>query len=163
MKSHLGRSACLLVAGTLLAWAIDTRSASAAPNLRKPSSMTHSGEGHIISELEQAKTLLEKADHDYDGHRAKAVGEIQVAIHALKPHHTGKQGEHPTKTGEKPAKNGGGNKEPQEVSDAQLKKALGELQSIHKQLGSLKAEHHTKASTAVGKAIEELHTALKIK
>jgi hypothetical protein len=154
MPALLKRVACLsaLVVGTMSA-----SLALGAPIIRPHAKMHHhmGGEGQIISELEHSRALLEEADHDYDGHRAKAVGDITAAIHALKPHHESKPSEKKARPEKDP-------KEPQAVSDAQLKKALAELETVHHQLKESKAEHHAKASEDVGKAIAQLHTALKI-
>ena len=108
--------------------------------------------------------MLEHGDHDYQGHRAKAVHEITQAIHDLegKHAHAGKKGG--AHAGKKPA--GAGNskgsaklKEPQATSDAQLKQAIQMLTQIESQLGNT----HPKARTSVQMAIQELNTALTIK
>src|SRR5262249_44315284 len=41
----------------------------------------------VVLELRATKQLLERADHDYKGHRARAVHEINAAIHSLDGHH----------------------------------------------------------------------------
>jgi hypothetical protein len=105
-----------------------------------------------IGELHRIKALLEKADHDYKGHRAAAVKEITAAIHDLAAHHH----HHPHAM---PGK--GGNNEPQALSDAQLREAREQLRTVHKQLAAAGAPG--KAVTAVEKAIKELDRALEIK
>src|SRR5271165_7026494 len=37
----------------------------------------------IIGQLKSVRAILEHADHDYQGHRAKAVHEITQAIHGM--------------------------------------------------------------------------------
>jgi hypothetical protein len=132
-----------------------------------------SGSHKALAMLHAAKHHLEQADHDYKGHRLKALHEVDQAIHDLGGHHhhskmtssSGKGG----KTGKGQAK-----KEPQSQSDHQLKLALHELHSAEKDLthssgkGSKggkggKENGHHKAESAIHQAINELHTALKIK
>jgi hypothetical protein len=112
-----------------------------------------------VAELRSTRSLLEKADHDYRGHRAKAVHEISVAIHALE------HGHHHAQTGSfRDSKSGGGNREPQAVSDAQLRKAIHQLKTVESQLhGATDNSGRHKAHTAIHKAIHELETALKIR
>lgn len=116
-----------------------------------------------ITELRAARALLEKADHDYKGHRAKAVKEITAAIHDLQPPPpaTGKGKANHAKGQQN--KTGGGNNEPQAVSDAQLKQAMEQLAKVATQLASAQGDGPTKATGAIKIAIAELETALKIK
>jgi hypothetical protein len=106
-----------------------------------------------IKELHQVKVLLEKADRDYDGHRAEAVKDITAAIHALemghKHHHHGK-GAH-----------GGGEK--QRLSDAQLRESIKVLNAVLTQLKGESGEPAAKASADIVKAIKQLEIALTIK
>jgi hypothetical protein len=69
-----------------------------------------------------------------------------------------------TGTGAKQATPKVGNNEPQAVSDAQLKQATTALATVQTQLAG--AQGNTAAATAaaaVGKAVQELQTALSIK
>jgi chromosome segregation ATPase len=102
-----------------------------------------------IAELHQVATQLQNADHDYKGHRAKAVEEIHAAIKSLQPagHH---HAQHATAHKH--------NKEAQAASDAQLQQAVKELAAIETQLPP-----GSKAVASVQAAIGELNTALKIK
>lgn len=128
----------------------------------------------VIAELHAAKALLEKADHDYEGHRAKAAHEISAAIHELSANHkkkpgTGKAQAKPQNPNGKKAAAGakgkgsgkgkGKLKEPQAVSDAQLKEAQKLLANA---LTKMPASH-PKAVENIKAAIAELTTALKIK
>jgi hypothetical protein len=106
-----------------------------------------------ISELHKIKVLLERADHDYKGHRAAAVKDITAAIHDLTrgaPHH---------QPHAMPGK--GGNNETQALSDAQLKEAIEQLRVVHKQLSV--AGGPADAANAVERAIKELRIALEIR
>jgi hypothetical protein len=120
----------------------DVRAAS--PSVRKSA-----GEG-VVKELHHAKHLLEEADHDYDGHRARAVKDVSEAIHELShgvKHHG--------------LKSGGKREEPkQSKSDEHLKEALVILKEAKTQLSE--HEHHKKALHHVEEAIRQLHVALKI-
>lgn len=114
-----------------------------------------------LTALHQAKHLLVGANHDYKGHRAKAVHEITQAIHEIEHHRKGGG-----------AKAGSGHKgqvaagqkqgkvhEAQVASDQQLQAAIGLLQRAAGDLGNGK---HPKALGHVNNAIKELQTALKI-
>jgi hypothetical protein len=127
-----------------------------------------------VVELHKAKGLLEKADHDYDGHRVKAIRDIDEAIHTL--HHAGKGGKREEKREEKPGekkeekpgeKKEGGGKEPQKKSDHELREAMKILEEVEKQLHANHAkgggEHHAKAAKDVKHAIEQLADALKVR
>jgi hypothetical protein len=112
----------------------------------------------VVKELHATAHLLNQADHDYKGHRAKAVHEIHLAIHILHPgthKHTGTTNKSTTNNGAT-----GTPKEPQAVSDAQLKQALQQLKSIHSQLNN---NAPPQAIAAVRAAIHQLHVALEIK
>ena len=74
------------VAG-LAALALSLQSASAAVPVVPTGAVAAAPAKAALVNLHAAKTLLEKADHDYDGHRAKAVQQINHAIEELHPHH----------------------------------------------------------------------------
>ena len=90
--------------------------------------------------LRQAYTTLAVADHDYKGHRVKAMKQIEAAEKAL---------------GVKVKGDGKGH-EPQGVSDNQLRTALGLLQQARTELKG-------KPLTHVDNAIKQITTALTIK
>jgi hypothetical protein len=104
----------------------------------------------IAAELHAVKVLLERADRDYQGHRAAAVKEISAALRILVQRQKNKGG-----------KPGGG--EPQALSDAQLGEAVAALGKVWSQLASLPTPRAAKASGHVGTAIKELQVALTIK
>lgn len=145
---------------------------AAVPNL-KPGTQKHGAKE--VLELHKAKSILEKADHDYDGHRVKAIGDIEKAIHALH-HHSGTAGKSEKPTASKPETpatkprekpEGKGGKEPQTKSDSELREAMQILVEVEKQLHQNHAkgggEHHAKAAKDVERALEQLHDALKIR
>lgn len=134
----------------------------------------------VLTGLHQAKTLLETAIHDYDGHRAKAVEELHHAIHELTPHNhnNNNSGNKGHKTGANVAGAAKGNAanaakgnaaggakqtttpgETQAQSDAQLKQALQLISGLSGQIPNT----HPKAETHLKNAVGELNAALKIK
>jgi hypothetical protein len=142
-----------------------------------------------IQALKTTNTLLAKANHDYKGHRVQAIHEIENAIQALQPAGgkggMGKRGgkgagkvagkgagkpvvplggttvrPNPTK-----GRRGGGaaaEKEPQAVSDQQLRTAITQLQTTQAQLSRFGAAT-ANANGAIARAIGQLQTALTIK
>jgi hypothetical protein len=121
-----------------------------------------------VAELNTTIKLLQAADHDYQGHRAQAVHDIHQAIHALHP--TAKNNKSSTKSGQVTgkkssvkgknlAKGKGANKEPQAVSDAQLKQAISQLNIVR---GQLKAAPPA-ALNSIQAAVKQLQVALTIK
>ena len=112
----------------------------------------------VVAVLHQAHALLESANHDYDGHRAKAAEQIMHAIHALGHHHH--HGQHAALQAAQQlagAIGGGAIKEPQAQSDAQLKQAGQLLASLNGSVPNAKAAEHIQS------AINELNIALKIR
>jgi hypothetical protein len=90
--------------------------------------------------LRQAYATLERADHDYKGHRIAAMRQIEAAGKVL--------GEN--------LRGDGKARERQPVSDEQLRAAQAQLQEASSQLTG-KAQKH------VNQAIKQLSIALKIK
>jgi hypothetical protein len=103
----------------------------------------------LVAELREVSQLLELADRDYKGHRARAVNEITAAVKAL-PHVPLKRQAQ------------GGN-EPQALSDAQLALAIKQLVVIQTQLASTTGPGPAKAAGHINTAIKELEIALTIK
>jgi hypothetical protein len=118
---------------------------------KQPGGKGHNPHAAQAAELHSIKLMLERADHDYKGHRAAAVRDIAAAIRELDPEHEGRGG------GKVP-----GGHEPQAVSDAQLREALKQLEAMHGHLGKKKGGHH-KAAAHLERAINELKTALQVK
>jgi hypothetical protein len=117
----------------------------------KPKPTANKNLMEVVTALHNAKLLLDTAIHDYDGHRAAAVGEIKHAIEEL-DRHLAKKVEGPTLT-TTPG-------ETQAISDAQLKQAHEILTELS---GHIPAKQHPKAVEHVGKAVEQLAIALKIR
>lgn len=95
----------------------------------------------VIPQLEQAYITLANANHDYKGHRAKAMFHIKAAIRKLGASDSAKDGKV---------------REAQTASDAQLRSAQGILEQVQPQVTGKVLFH-------VQKAIEELTTALSIR
>ncbi|HWY88278.1 MAG TPA: hypothetical protein VNX28_16320 [Gemmataceae bacterium] len=129
----------LLPGFALVGW-LSANAANAAAIVQNP----YAGQ---VAQLRATAHLLQLADHDYQGHRARAVHDIHLAIHIL---HPGQHKHHP------PSAKIVGNNEPQSVSDAQLRQAITQLQAIRGQLPP-------QAQVAVGSAIHELEIALTIR
>lgn len=107
-----------------------------------------------LSLLETAHATLAHADHDYDGHRAKAMKEIQAAVHDL----TGTYRVRVRTHAHVRHVRGTGNAEPQSQSssDDQLRSAEGMLQQASAALSG-------DAFQRVNSAIAQLNTALTIR
>lgn len=127
----------------------------------------------VLMELHAAKELLEHADHDYDGYRAKAVHHITEAIHDLREAHkahesgngkAGQPGLHAQKNNGNGSGQGAGKgagqklHEPQANSDSQLQKAMQLLAAAEGKLGS-----HPRAHAEIQAAINDISAALKKK
>ncbi len=99
-------------------------------------------------------TKLRGADHDYQGHRVRAMTHVAAAIRHL----------HPTAALNTNVAAGQGNL-PQAQSDQILRDALVHLNTAETSLGSgtNAATHHHSARTSVAEAIHELNTALTIR
>ena len=120
--------------------------------------------------LREAYVLLASANHDYDGHRAKAMGQIQAAVKTL-DQAVAKNGSAKTKAltayedavaaaAKRAAKQTAKVHELQSVSDAQLKKVAVTLVELRPTMVQFKQKNvlgHT------DNAIKELNIALKIR
>ena len=93
-----------------------------------------------VALLDQAYTTLSQADHDYKGHRVKAMKDIEKAVKEL---------------GGKISGDGKG-REPQGTSDAQLRKAKGLLEQAVPNLSGKALRH-------VNNAIKQIDEALAVK
>jgi hypothetical protein len=118
----------------------------------------------LIKTLRSAHRLLVAADHDYDGHRAKAAKEVHNALKELGYQHKKVQPASTPANGAVVAPKAGRTgqprvHEPQANSDAQLLEAKGLLQGA---LTQLTGKHPT-ATAKVKAAIAEINTALSIK
>jgi hypothetical protein len=177
MTSSVARSVCWFVAVTLtLGFVV---SLSAAPRAKRPRQTQQPGpvaDDVVITELELAKSVLEKAKHDYDGHRATAIDHLQSAIDAMKQQKTGKDDKKKdakdatkedkstsdSSMADKPAQNKP--KGAHKVADDLLRDAYARLGVIHRQMTMAKAPaHQKKAAGDVTSSMTEIDTGLKIK
>jgi hypothetical protein len=143
----------------LLGLALDTTASAQAANPAK-----QAARAQLIATLRSAHKLLVAADHDYNGHRAKAAHEVHQALQELGFHHKKPQPGSPAQNaavaGAKAAHAAQARMhEPQAASDAQLQQAQQLLQGALTQLTAT----HPKATTNVQNAITEITTALSIK
>ena len=108
----------------------------------------------IISLLRTTHTRLEAADHDYQGHRVKAMNHIASALGDLGS----------ASLGNSSLFANAGNL-PQSRSDEILRDAMVQLRAAESSLGagSERREHHHRARSAVGHAVHELSTAIEIR
>ncbi len=138
-----------------------TGSASAfSPSVSGVKAALRHGKTGAALELHAAKALLERADHDYEGHRAKAVHHITEALHELNGHHH--QQHHKTSQPQHTQHHSSGKnmkKEPQNVSDAQLREAAALVAKAQAQLGT----SHSKVQSQLALAEKEIAAALKIR
>ena len=132
------------------------------------------GRQRIAMELRGTRHLLQQGDHDYKGHRARAVAAIDVALRSMGQHvgnngggfNGNGNGAGRMAGGANRANGVGGNnamREPQAKSDAQLRLALRRLSTIHSQMGSMTNGQQGQAGLAVQRAMHELNTALAIR
>lgn len=133
MKSRIIRTT---IAGIVLAafCAINTHAAPAAKAKSKATA-------NVASMLAEAYTDLDRADHDYKGHRIDAMKQLEAAGKLVKLNLGGDGKGH----------------EKQGVSDEQLVAAQGVLTQLKGELKNKRVLHH------VNKALEQLAIALKTK
>ena len=126
MKNNLFLRCTTLLATLLLAFGLVTRSQgqTASP----------------VTTLDDAYATLAQANHDYKGHRVKAMKQIELAVQELGGKISGKGKGH----------------EPQGTSDAQLRAAQSLLQQAAGGLSAKPLKH-------VSAAIAQINTALTIK
>jgi hypothetical protein len=133
-----------------------------------PNSLANQNNGPVISHLNSTLATLAKADHDYSGHRVKAMQHVNTAIRHLEPAsvrnnqpnlatlYNNNSGNSGTGTGKKTM--------PQATSDKHLKNALQSLNSIGNYISNNgTATNHAQALKSVQQAIQELNTALSIR
>jgi hypothetical protein len=108
----------------------------------------------IISHLRTAYARLQQADHDYQGHRARAANHVVNALRHLGAPSMPGSGINP-----------GAGRMPQAQSDGLLRDALSRLNTAHNQLGTRgnTVAHHGSARSQVAAAIGEVNTALSIR
>jgi hypothetical protein len=147
----------VIVLSLLLSWM------SCAPSLQAQTS--GGATVNPVPLMKQALTLLEKADHDYEGHRAVAIKEIRGILHALANPTNGQANSTP---GVRQPPNGlprvGRNKqrpprnpqEPQAASDALMNQAQELLVQASGGLTDIPLQR-------LNEAIAQIHTALQLR
>ena len=94
--------------------------------------------------LQNAYDILATGDHDYKGHRVKAMHAVKVAAGLLGM----------------TLKGDGKDRESQSLSDAKLREAQGLLQNV---LGNAEVKNEKRVVKHITKAIDEINIALSIK
>ncbi len=146
-----------LVVGLILANADQSRSEPQSPAVKVQE----------VSVLKNAYILMAMGDHDYDGHRVKAMHQVEEAIKKL-DHSIMKDGSKGQKVvatddeikaarAEFHARQQGKVHEGQEMSDLQMREAGQLLAKVHE---SLTAKKHAKVKEHVNKAVKEVEVAL---
>ena len=94
--------------------------------------------------LQNAYIILATGDHDYKGHRVRAMHQIELAARLLGMDITGS------------AKD----KQPQPLSDAKLREAQGLLQNV---LGAAEVQNQPRVTRHINAAINQINVALSIR
>jgi hypothetical protein len=94
--------------------------------------------------LQNAYLILATGDHDYKGHRMKAMHQIEAAAKLLGMNLSGD------------AKD----KQPQSLSDAKLREAQGLLQNV---LGAAEVKNEKRVTKHISEAINQINIALSIR
>jgi len=132
---------------TVLACAATLRAAPSASNgtvagpKHQPSTFASSAEAGT---LQQAYVILATGDHDYKGHRVRAMHQIEAAAKLLGLALSGN------------AKD----RQPQPLSDAKLREVRGMLQDV---LGNAEVKSQKRISKHIVAAIDQLSIALSIR
>jgi len=94
--------------------------------------------------LRNAYVILATGDHDYKGHRVRAMHQVEFAAKLLGMDITGS------------AKD----RQPQPLSDAKLREAQGLLQSV---LGAAEVKSQERVAKHITEAINQINVALSVK
>ena len=94
--------------------------------------------------LRSAYLILATGDHDYKGHRVRAMHQIESAAKLLGMNLSGD------------AKD----RQPQPLSDAKLREAQGLLQNV---LGAAEVKNQKRVTKHINEAIDQINTALSIR
>ena len=124
---------------------------------REAQSVSNAQLHEALRVLQATKQTLEGANHDYGGHRVKAIKAIEAAQHQLKL----ALGMKTKKSGGKGDGKGG---EPQAISNMQLADAIPILHKTRVLLETANHDYHGHRAAAVrdlGAAVEQLKLALK--
>jgi hypothetical protein len=134
---------------------------------KEANAQKHGSEADVLL---QAYVLLAAADHDYNGHRGKAMGATKAALDIVDhvAFHNGnvqqkiraKQQESAAAQAKRAAKAAGTVHEPQAVSDAQLRAAAALLQEV---IPSLATHKGKRALGHAENALKEIGIALRVR
>jgi hypothetical protein len=152
----------LLGTGSLIVFLVGLATTSTALAQTQKEAGVTPAQAEAIKALRSAHRLLAEADHDYDGHRAKAAKEVHKALKELGFQPKKAQaaaGANAAVAAPKTHAHEPAVHESQANSDAQLKQAQEILQGVAKQLGT----SHPKAAASITAAIGEINTALGVR
>ena len=149
---HLKTAAKSAVLVSVLSCAVSLRAATPAMTQTLGGSVASQNQFHTVAfgdsaeagMLRRAYIILATGDHDYKGHRVRAMRQIEAAGDLLGMNLRGD------------AKD----KQPQVLSDAKLREAQGLLQNV---LGSSEVKSQKRISKHIAEAINQLTVALSIR
>jgi hypothetical protein len=149
---YLKTAAKAAVFVTVLAWGVNLRAATPATTQTSSSSVAVQNQFQTVAfsdsaeagMLQNAYLILATGDHDYKGHRVRAMHQIEAAAKLLGMNLSGD------------AKD----KQPQPLSDAKLREAQGLLQNV---LGAAEVKNQERVTKHITNAINQINTALSIR
>ena len=149
---HLKTAAKTAVFFTVLAWGVNLRAATPATTQTLNGSVAVQNQFQTVAfsdsaeagMLQNAYLILATGNHDYQGHRVKAMHQIEAAAKLLGMNLSGD------------AKD----KQPQPLSDAKLREAQGLLQSV---LASSEVQNQKRVTKHINHAINQINIALSIR
>ena len=144
------KAAALVV--TVLACGVNLRAATPATTQTSSSSVAVQNQFQTVAfsdsaeagMLQNAYLILATGDHDYKGHRVRAMHQIEAAAKLLGMNLSGD------------AKD----KQPQPLSDAKLREAQGLLQNV---LGAAEVKNQERVTKHITNAVNQINTALSIR
>jgi len=151
-KKYLKTAAKTAVLVTILTYGVNLRAATTSTPQTlngsvvvqgqiKPVAFRNSAEAGM---LRNAYVILATGDHDYKGHRVRAMHQVEFAAKLLGMDITGS------------AKD----RQPQPLSDAKLREAQGLLQSV---LGAAEVKSQERVAKHITEAINQINVALSVK
>jgi hypothetical protein len=149
---HLKTAAKAAVLVTVLACGVNLRAATPATTQTLSGSVAAQNQFQTVvfsdtaeaGMLQSAYLILATGDHDYKGHRVRAMHQIEAAAKLLGMNLSGD------------AKD----KQPQALSDAKLREAQGLLQSV---LGASEVKNQKRVTKHITEAINQINIALSIR
>jgi hypothetical protein len=149
---YLKTAAKAAVFVTVLAWGVNLRAATPATTQTSSSSVAVQNQFQTVAfsdsaeagMLQNAYLILATGDHDYKGHRVRAMHQIEAAAKLLGMNLSGD------------AKD----KQPQPLSDAKLREAQGLLQNV---LGAAEVKNQERVTKHITNAVNQINTALSIR